>query len=203
MIGLLRGVVASVAAEQVVLDVNGVGYVVDCALTTMERLPVPRGRGDPRGRHSGERGTRSAYSVSFPTSSATGSGSSRGVQGIGAKVALRMLGIMSPTEVGRAIVAGDAKAVARTQGVGPKLAARVVAELKDKAGPLLARTSDDGRPVPAVGALPPEAEDAVGALVNLGYQKAFAADAVSKVLQEVQGASTQSLIRHALRHLSR
>ena len=144
----------------------------------------------PGGRPAFHRGTRLSASV----------------QGVGAKVALGILSVLDPGGLGTAIATGDRAGVARAPGVGPKLAARIVAELKDKApafagiDPALVRLSgaveDRSAPRPVA--------DAVSALVNLGYAQAQASAAIAAALKEAgEGAGAASLIRLGLRELAR
>ena len=118
-----------------------------------------------------------------------------GVQGVGAKVALAILSILSPAEVQAAIAKADAAMVARANGVGPKLAQRIVNELKDKAGGV-AIGGGAGATVPASGA----ANDAVSALLNLGFKPAEASNAVGAASDELGPSATlDALVRLALR----
>jgi Holliday junction DNA helicase RuvA len=128
------------------------------------------------------------------------------VQGVGAKVALGILSVLDPGGLATAIATGDKAAVARGPGVGPKLAARIVAELKDKApafgavDPALIRLTgtveDKSAPVPV--------QDAVSALVNLGYAQAQASAAVAAALKQAgEEAEAKTLIRLGLRELAR
>jgi Holliday junction DNA helicase RuvA len=123
---------------------------------------------------------------------------------VGSKVALAILSILSPGELASAIAGQDKAMVARASGVGPKLAARIVAELKDKApafagiDPVVARLSGEE---PA--AAPQAAQDAISALVNLGYGRPQAAAAVAKSLEAMgEGADTGALIRRGLKELA-
>jgi Holliday junction DNA helicase RuvA len=127
------------------------------------------------------------------------------VQGVGAKVALAILSILSASDLASAIAMQDKTAVARAPGVGPKLAARIVAELKDKApafgaiDPAVARLSGE-EPEGA----PSAARDAISALVNLGYGRPQAAAAVAESLKQLgDGAEAGALIRQGLRELAR
>jgi Holliday junction DNA helicase RuvA len=128
------------------------------------------------------------------------------VQGVGAKVALSILSVLAPDELARAVAAQDKAAVARANGVGPKLAQRVVSEMKDKAGginlgaALTAGSTVDAAPVN--GADGPM-NDAVSALVNLGYRRAEAYSAVARVMQkEGAAAPLNDLILKGLKELS-
>ncbi|MGQ0661600.1 Holliday junction branch migration protein RuvA, partial [Sphingosinicella sp.] len=116
-----------------------------------------------------------------------------GVQGVGGKVALAILSVLPPDELHRAVASGDAAMVARANGVGPKLAARIVNELKDKAG---------GVPLGPAGAAAPRGvgADAVSALLNLGFKPGEASAAVNAANDELGGeASLDALVRLALR----
>ena len=132
MIGKLRGVVDSFGDDFVILDVAGVGYVVNCSSRTLQHLP-----------RAGEPATL-AIETQVREDSIRLFGFSRdaerdwfrllqSVQGVGAKVALAILSILPPDELANAIAMQDKATVSRASGVGPKLAARIVAELKDKA----------------------------------------------------------------------
>ena len=119
-----------------------------------------------------------------------------GVQGVGSKMALAVLSALSVEDLQRACAGGDAAMVARAQGVGPKLASRIVNELKDKAGAL---PSAGGA---AVAAAPPgsASQDAVSALQNLGFKPNVATEAVARALDELgEGASLDALIRVGLK----
>jgi Holliday junction DNA helicase RuvA len=205
LIGKLTGVVDSVASDAAIIDVGGVGYVVHASGKTLARL--------------GARG--SAVSLMIDTHVREDAISLFGfaetverdwfrallnVQGVGAKVALSILSVLAPDELARAVAAQDKAAVARANGVGPKLAQRVVSEMKDKAGginlgaALAAGSSADAAPVN--GADGPM-NDAVSALVNLGYRRAEAYGAVAKVMQkEGAAAPLNDLILKGLKELS-
>ena len=129
----------------------------------------------------------------------------QGVQGVGARVALAILSILSPGDLASAIATQDKAMVARAPGVGPKLAARIVAELKDKApafgavDPLVAKLSGETE----ADAAPSAMRDAISALVNLGYGRPQAAAAVAASLKKLgEGAETGALIRQGLKELA-
>jgi Holliday junction DNA helicase RuvA len=126
------------------------------------------------------------------------------VQGVGAKVALAILGTLTPGELAHAITMGDKAAVARTNGVGPKLAQRICLELKDKA-PALSSAEIIHLPIGARGSRPAGAPaEAVSALINLGYQQFEASAAVSSgLVAHGEGVGVEALIRHGLRELAR
>ena len=201
MIGKLKGVVDSQGPDFLILDVHGVGYVVYCSARTLRALPA-----------AGE-----AASLAIDTQMREDSIRLYGfasdaerdwfrllqsVQGVGSKVALAILGILGVGELAMAIARADKAAVARAPGVGPKLAARIVAELKDKA-PALGVPESFGEALPPVGALPLNADDAVAALVNLGYGRPQAMAAVAEAVASLgEEAATAALIRHGLKRLA-
>ena len=204
MIGKLKGLIDSYGEDFVILDVNGVGYVVQCSTRTLQKLPRP--------------GEASALAIETQVREDSirlfgfESESERdwfrllqGVQGVGAKVALAILSILSPGDLASAIATQDKAMVARAPGVGPKLAARIVAELKDKApafgavDPLVAKLSGETE----ADAAPSAMRDAISALVNLGYGRPQAAAAVAASLKKLgEGAETGALIRQGLKELA-
>jgi len=205
MIGKLKGVIDSYGEEHVILDVHGVGYLVHCSSRTLQALP-----------QAGEAATLFIETIVredmirlFGFASETEKAWFNillGVQGVGQKVALAILSTLKPGELANAIAMKDKAAIARTSGVGPKLAERICVELKDKAPAFgsvdpavvkLAGELDEGRAKGPV-------KDAISALINLGYgqpQAAAAVAAASKALGE--GAETSALIRQGLRELAK
>lgn len=205
MIGKLRGVIDSYGEDFVVVDVGGVGYVVHCSSRTLQHLPA-----------AGE-----AASLSIETHVREdmirlfGFRSDperewfrllQGVQGVGAKVALAILSVLEPGALASAIATGDKASIARAPGVGPKLAARIAAELKDKApafgpvDPLVASLSSAVEDRKA----PPAVADAISALVNLGYGQPQASAAIAAALREApEDAPAPTLIRLGLRELAK
>jgi Holliday junction DNA helicase RuvA len=124
------------------------------------------------------------------------------VQSVGARVALNILSALSPRAIGRAIALGDKAMIGQAQGVGPKLATRIVTELKDKAPALILR-QEPGDPVAVLAPRGPEA-DAVMALTKLGYSQSTAAESVARAAQSLgEGAALDALIRDALRNMGR
>ena len=203
MIGKLTGLVDVIGEDHVILDVGGVGYVVHCSSQTLQKLPRP--------------GEKTSLAIEtymredalrlFGFATAAERDWFRllqTVQGVGAKVALGLLGVLSARDLAAAIALQDRTAVARAPGVGPKLAARIVAELKDKVGAIAA-------PGLTSAALPGGGEersgaagDAVSALVNLGYGRPQAAAAVASALKDLgERAEASALIRRGLRDLGR
>jgi Holliday junction DNA helicase RuvA len=205
MIGKLKGVIDSYGEEHVILDVHGVGYLVHCSSRTLQALP-----------QAGEAATLFIETIVredmirlFGFASETEKAWFNillGVQGVGQKVALAILSTLKPGELANAIAMKDKAAIARTSGVGPKLAERICVELKDKAPAFgsvdpavlkLAGELDEGRAKGPV-------KDAISALVNLGYGQPQAAAAVagaSKALGE--GAEASALIRQGLKELAK
>src|ERR1700742_3559873 len=197
MIGKLKGVIDSYGEDFIVLDVHGVGYLVHCSARTLQALPAP-----------GEAATLSIEThVREDQIRLFGFLSDierewfrlfQTVQGVGAKVALNALGTLKPTDLASAIAMRDKAMVARTPGVGPKVAERIVTELKDKA-PAYAEV--DPALVQLSGALeekraPQPLSDAVSALVNLGYGQPQAAAAVAAAARSAgEGAEVKTLIR--------
>jgi holliday junction DNA helicase RuvA len=203
MIGKLKGIIDSYGEDHVILDVQGVGYVVQCSSRTLQRLP-----------RAGEAATLAIETqVREDAIRLFGFSSDaerdwfkllQTVQGVGSKVALAILGILAPNELTSAIAMQDKAAVARTPGVGPKLAQRIVSELKDKApqfghvDPNLARLAGDESK-----SAPKPVQDAISALVNLGYGRPQAAAAVAASVSALgEDAGTQALIRRGLKELS-
>jgi Holliday junction DNA helicase RuvA len=205
MIGKLRGVIDAYGEDSVVLDVHGVGYLVHCSVRTLQSLPAP-----------GEAATISIETwVREDQIRLYGFATDlerewfrilTGVQGVGARVALAVLGTLKVADLANAIALGDKAQIARTPGVGPKLAQRLVTELKDKA-PLFANV--DPSVVRLQGDLaerraPLPVSEAVSALVNLGYGEIQASAAIAAAVRSAgDKATTESLIRLGLKELAR
>jgi Holliday junction DNA helicase RuvA len=200
MIAKLRGIIDSVGEDWVILDVQGVGYQISCSGQTLARLDKP---GTGASFHTEMRmrdevphlyGFVERAELEWFRTLTT-------VQGVGAKVALAILSVLAPDVLVLALASGDKAALARADGVGPKLAARIAAELKDRAQNLSLRIVVDqvapNRPQPAQ---QPNAE-AVSALVNLGYGRADAFAAVMAIAGNGD-LPLGELIRLALRELS-
>ena len=198
MIAKLSGLLDDFGPDWAVIDVGGVGYLVHCSAKTLSALGV---RGDSAVVHT-------EMQVSENDIRLVGFASAEerawfrlltGVQGVGSKMALAVLSALSIEELQRACAGGDAAMVARANGVGPKLAGRIVNELKDKAGVLPSGPGLAASVVPA-GSL---AGDAASALENLGFKPAVAAQAVSAALADLgDGAALNALIRVALKKAS-
>ncbi|HEX4236656.1 MAG TPA: Holliday junction branch migration protein RuvA [Xanthobacteraceae bacterium] len=205
MIGKLKGLIESYGQDYVILDVGGVGYEVHCSARTLQEMP---GIGQPA-TLSIETHVREDQIRLFGFVTEIEREWFRllqTVQGVGAKVALSVLGTLKPSELASAIAMRDKAMVARTPGVGPKVAERIVTELKDKAP---AYTNVDPALVRLSGALddkraPAPVTDAVSALVNLGYAQAQAAAAIAAASRSAgEGAEATTLIRLGLRELAK
>jgi Holliday junction DNA helicase RuvA len=204
MIGKLSGIIDSFGEDHLILDVNGVGYVVTCSSRTLQRLPA---RGEPASLAIETQVREDAIRLFGFTSDAERDWFRllQSVQGVGAKVALAILGILSAGELATSIGTQDKTSVARAPGVGPKLAARIVSELKDKApalaavDPLVARLAGED----AAKSAPRPVQDAISALVNLGYGRPQAAAAVAASLSALgESAEAPALIRRGLKELA-
>jgi holliday junction DNA helicase RuvA len=201
MIARLTGILAESAADHAVLDVGGVGYLVQASARTLNLLgPV----GGPTNPNTVMVFTEMQVREDAMTLFAFGSAAERdwfrlltGVQGVGGRVALSILSVLDESELSRAVATQDKAMVARANGVGPKLAERIVRELKDKVGGVSV-----GAPgvTPVAGA----ATDAVSALLNLGFRPAEASAAVAKAEEELGGsAGLDALVRVALKKVAR
>ena len=203
MIAKLKGVVDSIDEGSAVVDVNGVGYLVSASSRTLRDLIV--GGAATLLVETIVREDAIALYGFLATAERDWFRILTTVQGVGARVALSILSTLSPDEIARAIAAGDRASLSRPAGVGPKLAARLATELKDKAAafgvaPAPARATDTA--VPAVAAT--VNEDAVSALVNLGYRRVEAFGAVARVTQRLgPDAPLDAVIRGGLQELAR
>ena len=214
MIAKLRGIIDTIGEDFCIVDVNGVGYLVFASAKTLGRLA--------RGQEAALRietvvredsislfGFYDAWEKEWFSTLTK-------VQGVGAKVCLSILSALSPNQLSQAIAAQDKTSFTRANGVGPKLAARIVTELKDKIVtiPLSAETNDFAKgmdmdaneetaayedQLEARAADPNLMEDAISALVNLGYQRLEAYRAVNKAMADGQAQDVSSVIRLALK----
>jgi Holliday junction DNA helicase RuvA len=205
MIGKLKGIIDSYGEDFVILDVNGVGYLVHCSARTLQALPA-QGEAVTLAIETYVRedqirlfGFQSDVEREWFRLLQT-------VQGVGARVALAVLGTLKPADLANAIALRDKAMVARTPGVGPKVAERIVTELKDKAP---AFSDVDPAVIRLSGAVeekraPQPVADAVSALVNLGYGHPQAAAAIAAATRNAgEGADTARLIRLGLKELAR
>ncbi|MEM9354770.1 MAG: Holliday junction branch migration protein RuvA [Pseudomonadota bacterium] len=206
MIGKLRGKVDAVGESHCIIDVGGVGYEVQASARALRDMTIGTEVSLTIDTHVREDAIRLYGFASevernwFRTL--------QGVQGVGSKVALGVLGVLAPQDLANAIAIGDWAAVGQTPGVGKKIAQRIVTELKDKAPAL----SVAGLNVPEVAngsAAGPASDDnfsaeAISALCNLGYQPAQASQAVALAAKELgDAADTAKLIRQGLKALAR
>jgi Holliday junction DNA helicase RuvA len=200
MIGKLTGVVDSLAEDHAILDVGGVGYLVQCPASTLSRLAAGAHVSLMIEMKVGEDAIR-LYGFASPEEREWFR-LLQTVQNVGAKVALSVLSTLSPRELGRALALSDKAAIGRAPGVGPKLALRIATELKDKAPAMMLR-GEGMVAVPALAPRGPEA-DALSALAHLGYSEAAAAQAVAGAAQALgDGAGASDLIREALKGMGR
>ena len=204
MIGKLKGLIDSYGDDWVIVDVQGVGYHVHCSSRTLAALP-----------QAGEAATLAIETYVREDMIRLYGFSSDAerdwfrvlmtVQGVGAKVALAILSTLSPGDLASAIALQDKAQVARAPGVGPKVAQRIVSELKDKAPALSTGDATLTRLQSEIGerTAPAPVADAVSALVNLGYSQQQASGAIAAALKAAgEGAEAGELIRRGLRELA-
>ena len=199
MIALLKGLVDQVGDDWAIIDVGGVGYLVACSSRTLARLQVGtaiRLHVDTWVREDAillygfaEVAERDWFRLLTT------------VQGVGAKVGLALLSVAPPEQILRAIAAQDKAVLTQASGVGPKLAQRILSELKDKVGGVALGTNmAAAAQVPVNSSL----EDAVSALVNLGYRRMEAFEAAGAVLAELGETATETqIIRAALKRIGK
>jgi Holliday junction DNA helicase RuvA len=202
MIGRLTGTIDEIAGDAAIVDVGGVGYSIFASARTLARLAQASAPVSlfidthVREDHIHLYGFLDAAERDWFRLLMT-------VQGVGARVSLAILGVLSPSEVATAIAAQDRAAIGRANGVGPKLAGRIVAELKDKAGGV-ALGPAALKDAAAAGTTGNAAfADAVSALVNLGYRRSEAYSAIARVAGSLGAdAAADMLIRAGLKELS-
>jgi Holliday junction DNA helicase RuvA len=198
VIARLKGLVDSISADALIVDVNGVGYLVQASTRTLSALSV----GQPVVLHIETQVREDAITL-FGCTSESDLAAFRAlitVQGVGGRVALNILSVLTPDQVAHAVAAGDAASLARANGVGPKLAARIANELKGKMGGV---AMGAGAPLP-VTAGARVVEDAVAALAALGFRPMDASRAVSEALAELgEGAALNDVVRVALKKSAR
>ncbi len=202
MIARLKGVVDAVDEGSAVIDVNGVGYLVSASSRTLRDLVV----GQPATVlvETIVREDAIALYGFLDTAERDWFRILTTVQGVGARVGLSILSTLSPDEIARAIAAGDKASLSRPAGVGPKLAARLATELKDKAAAFGVAPTPSRAAAAAPAAPASINEDAVSALVNLGYRRVEAFGAVARVAQRLgEGAQLDAVIRAGLQELAR
>ena len=194
MIARLTGTLAETTADSAVLDVAGVGYLILASARTLDAI----------GPIGGEVMLLTEMQVREDSMTLFGFGSAgeresfralTSVQGVGGRVALAILSVLDPAELAAAVSRGDKAMVARANGVGPKLAMRIVNELAGKLGnPALAATAGSQASRGGI------AQDALSALANLGFKPADASAAVASAVEDLgEGATLDALVRLALR----
>jgi holliday junction DNA helicase RuvA len=202
VIARLRGKLDTLDEGHAVVDVGGVGYLVACATRTLAALPRPGEAVDLLIETQVRDDSITLYGF--------GSGAERSwfrllqtVQGVGARVALGILSVLGPDELARAVAAQDKAALARASGVGPRLAGRIASELKDRLSELPGPVGGPSAG-PAAMTLDGPADEAVSALVNLGYGRSDAHAAVAKAAATLgDAAPLEALIRTGLQELAR
>lgn len=209
MIGKLTGLIDSTGDDWAIVDVSGVGYLAFCSGRTLGQLQEINGpvslliETHVREDHIHLYGFADQAERDWFRLLST-------VQGVGAKMALAILSSLSPEHLTQAIAAQDKTALTRANGVGPKIAGRIAAELRDKVGSIAlgpgAALGNGGTETPAsaaVGGLVGAGEDAVSALVNLGYRRVDAFGAVARASRTLgETAPLEELIRAGLKELS-
>jgi len=199
MIAQLTGRVDSLSDGTCIIDVGGVGYLVQASSRTLSALP----QSPAVAKVLVETHVREDAIVLYGFADSAERDWFRlltTVQGVGGKVALGILSAMSPRDLIGAIAAGDKATLTRAQGVGPRLAIRLLTELKDKTGAM--PTSASGVSYTPIAAATP-ADDALSALVNLGYRRPEAQQTVARVLDRLgEKATLDSLIRDSLKELA-
>jgi Holliday junction DNA helicase RuvA len=202
MIAKLTGLLDHIGPDGAVIDVHGVGYLVFASTRTLGQLPPP----GEAARLLIETHVREDHIHLYGFIDAAERDWFRlltTVQGVGAKVALAILSAVSPNDLTLAIVAQDKAMLVRADGVGPRLAARVANELKDKVGGLALAVTNAHTPAPQLASDPGPTGDAVSALVNLGYRRAEAFGAVAAASRRLGGdAKVDALIRAGLQELA-
>jgi Holliday junction DNA helicase RuvA len=198
MIAQLTGRIDQLAEASCIVDVNGVGYLVHASTRTLATLPQP----PAAARLLIETHVREDAIILYGFAEPAERDWFRlltTVQGVGAKVALSVLSSLSPRDLVSVIAAGDRASLTRAPGVGAKLAVRLLTELRDKAGMM---PSSQGFALPPT--RPPSvAEDAISALVNLGYRRPEAQPAVARVFERLgDAAAIDAVIRDALKELA-
>ncbi|MBV8915943.1 MAG: Holliday junction branch migration protein RuvA [Acetobacteraceae bacterium] len=197
MIALLTGRVDGIEADRCVIDVGGVGYLVQASTRTLAALPAPPAVARVLVETQVREDAIALYGFADPAERewfrllVT-------VQGVGARVALNILSALSPSELIGAIAAGDKSSLTRAAGVGAKLAVRLLTELRDKAGAM--PTASGIASLPVAGGV--EA-DVISALANLGYRRAEAHPVVTSIISRLgDGAGVEAVIRESLKELA-
>ncbi len=198
MIAKLTGRVDGLEEGRCVLDVNGVGYLVHASTRTLAALPSPPALASLLVETQVREDAITLYGFADPAERdwfrllTT-------LQGVGARVALGILSAMSPRDLIGAIAAGDRASLTRAPGVGARLAVRILTELREKAGAMPTSGGTVLAPTPPPG----PAQDALSALVNLGYRRQEAQPVVTRIAERLgEGAGVDAVIRDSLRELA-
>jgi Holliday junction DNA helicase RuvA len=205
MIGKLKGVIEAYGEDFVILDVHGVGYEVHCSARTLQALP-PVGEAVTLAIETHVREDQIRLFGFVSNLDREWFRLLQTVQGVGTRVALSILGTLPPAELASAIAMRDKAMITRAPGVGPKVAERIVTELKNKAP---AYTTVDPAVIRLSGEVdehraPQPVSDAVSALVNLGYGQPQAAAAIAAAARTAgEGADARQLIRLGLKELGK
>ncbi len=205
MIGKLTGTVDSVGEDFVILDVHGVGYLVHCSARTLQELPAV-GKAVALAIETHVREDQIRLFGFLSAGEREWFRLLQTVQGVGTKVALAILSTLKPADLATAIAMRDKAMITRAPGVGPKVAERIVTELKDKSPAL---TAVDPAVVRLSGAVedkraPGPVADAVSALVNLGYDQPQAVAAIAAAVRDAgEGVDAARLIRLGLKELAK
>jgi len=199
VIARLRGRLDSLGEDHAVIDVGGVGYLVVCSARTLAALPAAGDAVDLHVDTQVRPESITLYGFREPAERVWFR-LLQTVQGVGARVALGLLSVLAPDELARAVAAQDKAALARASGVGPRLAARIASELRER---LVDLPLPAAHPLPGLGALSPAAADAVSALINLGYGRSEAHVAIAKTVAALgTQAAADALIRASLKDLA-
>ena len=205
MIAKLTGIIDTISQGALILDVNGVGYLVQASNRTLSRIG---GKGEPASLLIETVIREDAFTL-FGFADAAEQEWFKlltSVQGVGAKAGLAILSVSTPDKIALAIAAQDKAAIQAADGVGPKLATRILTELKDKAANIDLSPAPQGVSYSEIADEEPTGDsgidnDAISALVNLGYQRSDAFTAVTKAKAQAND-NLQDLIRLALKELS-
>lgn len=203
MIGLLRGHIARSGEDHVILETHGVGYLVHCDARTLQQLAGNKNLVEL----SIETQVREDAITLFGFSSEADQRLFKllqNIQGVGARSALSLISALSADELLRAVAAQDKAPLTRASGVGPKLAGRIIAELKDRIAGISIGSASPTKPVASAPAAENDTSgDAIAALVQLGYGRSEVFGVVGALQAQAEGRATvESLIRDALRELA-
>ena len=202
MIALLRGRIAEIGEDHLIVDAGGVGYLVHCPARTLQRLPSAGAAVELRIVTQVREDSITLYGFNDPAEQRWFR-ILQNIQGVGARLALAILSVSGPDELTHAVSAQDRVPLTRANGVGPKVAGRIVSELRDKIGTLPTAAGGVALAPSASPAGSTAAADALAALVSLGYGRSEAYSALARVQTRIDGeAGLDLLIRESLKELS-